>query len=305
MRKVYDVIIIGGGPAGLTAAIYCARDNKKVLVLEKEVAGGKIMETPEVNNIPGFLEISGADFGERLREQATSFGAKIEYDEVIDVDIEDDEDIIAVETDNKTYYGLSCIIATGTKNRMLGLPGEEDLVGNGVHFCVTCDGIFYKDKTVAVIGGGNSALTEALELSKIAKKVLIIQNLPALTGEKSLVNEVMSTDNIEVILEATVAEIHKFGPLVYLDLSIDNDPIKDRLQVDGVFEAIGLIPQNTPFKKVTYIDNSGYIVSSLYANILACGDCTKNSIQQVAVACGEGAKAALNILRYLRGREVK
>ena len=201
---IYDIIIIGGGPAGLTAALYSRRANKTVLVIEKGSFGGQITYSPKVENIPGFLEVTGNEFAEKLVEQVLNQGADVECAEVLSVD---DGDIKTVHTDSGDYQCKAVIIATGAKHRMLGLDREEEFVGEGISFCAVCDGAFYENKTVAVIGGGNSALQEAILLSDLAKKVYVVQNLDYFTGEQKLVEQLRAKDNVEIIVGAVVEKL--------------------------------------------------------------------------------------------------
>lgn len=290
---IYDIIIIGGGPAGATAGIYGGRAGKKVLLIEKEAIGGRILESPMVNNIPGYVEVSGSDYGVTLEEQLNRSGVEIMYDEVTSVTPSQKE--VIVECRENKFTGLSLIVATGTKNRLLGLPDEESLIGKGISFCVTCDGLFYKDLDVAVVGGGNSAATVAIELSKICKSVTVIQNLAELTADEILKSELSIKDNIKVICNKTVTEyITKDKLLSGLKLSDDSV-----LNVAGVFLAIGQIPNNDIFKNIVNIDDRGYISNAKFPNIFCCGDCVSNSIQQVAVACGAGVEAVTKAIKYI------
>ncbi|MBQ7642271.1 MAG: FAD-dependent oxidoreductase, partial [Clostridia bacterium] len=198
----YDIIIIGGGVAGLTAAVYARRANKSVLVIEKSIFGGQITYSPKVENIPGFIELSGNEFAEKLVEQALNLGAETEFAEVLKVN--DDGNEKTVVTDGGEFKGKTVIIATGAKHRLLGLEGEEEFIGKGLSFCAVCDGAFYAGKTVAVIGGGNSALQEALLLSDLVEKLYIVQNLAFFTGEAKLAEQLTAKPNVEVIFGATV-----------------------------------------------------------------------------------------------------
>ena len=292
---IYDIIIIGGGPAGATAGIYGGRAGKKVLLIEKEAVGGRIIESPMVNNIPGYVEISGADYGIALEEQLDRAGVEVVYDEVIEV--KNDKNLITVVSNNDTttYTGRTLIIATGTKNRLLGLPNEEELIGKGISFCVTCDGLFYKDLDVAVVGGGNSAVTVALELSKLCKSVTLVQNLSELTADEILKEELSTKDNVKVICDTVVTEYVTDG-LKLTGLKLSNDTL---LNVNGVFLAIGQIPNNDIFANVVNIDNRGYISDAKFVNVFCCGDCVSDSIQQVAFASGSGVGAVTKALKYI------
>ena len=298
---IYDVIVIGAGPAGLTSAIYCARAGKSVIVLEKETIGGKITESPLVYNIPGFPETSGQEFGNLLAEQAASQGVEINIDEVLSIEFNKEDDNLKIVGSFDTYIGRTCIIATGTKNRGLNLPGEEELIGNGISFCVTCDGPFYRGKDVAVVGGGNSAVTYALELSQYVNKVYMIQNLPKLTAEQVLCDKLVTKENVEVICGSIVTDYLTFDDGSFKGIQIINGMGESRYFIlDGVFLAIGLIPDNTRFRSTGCIalDDRGFIKGSM-APIFACGDCTSSTYKQVVIAAASGAETAMNVLRYL------
>lgn len=296
---MYDIIVIGGGPAGLTAAIYARRANKSVLVIEKATFGGQITYSPKVENIPGFCEITGNEFAERLVEQAMALEADVECAEVISVK---DGEIKTVVTDSGEFEARAVILATGAKHRMLGIENEEKFVGEGISFCAVCDGAFYSDKTVAVIGGGNSALQEALLLSDLAKKVYVVQNLDTLTGEKKLQDKLLQKPNVEVILGHTVKEL--VGNRTLEGIVIQGEDEEKTLKIDGMFVAIGLIPQNEPFEALVTLDGSGYIASDENCltdkrGIFTAGDCRTKKIRQVATAAADGAVAALAACDYL------
>ncbi|MBE7030768.1 MAG: FAD-dependent oxidoreductase [Ruminococcaceae bacterium] len=291
--KTYDIIVIGGGPAGLTAAIYAGRANKSVLILEKGTFGGQITSSPKVENIPGFLSITGNEFAEKLIEQAVALDAEIECCEVEKILPGDPHTVV---TDEGEFSGKTIIIATGTKHRLLGLEREEELIGNGISFCAVCDGAFYEGKTVAVIGGGNSALQEALLLSETCKKVYVIQNLSFLTGEDKLQKLLAEKSNIEVIYGTIVEKLHGESELTGITLSNDNE--RYDLALDGMFVAIGLLPQNNAFSDVVTLDEHGYIDADENCRtnterIYVAGDCRKKRIRQVATAAADGAVAAL------------
>ncbi len=297
---IYDIIVIGGGPAGLTAAIYARRANKSVLVMEKGSFGGQITSSPKVENIPGFLSVSGNEFAEKLMEQAMELGAEVECIEVLSVE---NGDIKRVVTDEGEFSAKAVILATGTKHRLLGLEREEDFIGNGISFCAVCDGAFYAGKTVAVIGGGNSALQEAILLSQGCEKVYLIQNLDCFTGEEKLVEEIKSIPNITPIMGAVVAEL--LGEEALTGIKIKRGDAYEELAIDGMFTAIGLIPQNEIFSSLVKLNAYGYVDADescvTSANgIFVAGDCRSKQIRQVATAASDGAVAALAACSYLK-----
>lgn len=297
---MYDIIIIGGGPAGLTAAVYARRANKTVLVIEKGSFGGQITFSPKVENIPGFASVTGNEFAEKLVEQALEQGAEVECAEVLSVT---DGDIKTIHTDSGDFEGRAVIIATGARHRMLGLPREEEFVGEGISFCAVCDGAFYAGKTVAVIGGGNSALQEALLLSDLAKKVYVIQNLDYFTGESKLSEQLYEKPNVEVILGTVVEELLGDSELKGIKLKNNNGEASE-LAIDGMFVAIGLIPQNEPFAELVSLNDWGYVDSGEDCltdaqGFFVAGDCRSKKIRQVATAAADGAIAALAACDYV------
>ncbi len=298
--NLYDIIIIGGGPAGLTAAIYAGRANKKVLVLEKGTFGGQITSSPKVENIPGFLSVTGNEFAEQLIGQATNLDTEIEVTAAEKIIPGNPHKVICEDGE---FEGKTVIIATGTKHRLLGLDGEEELIGNGISFCAVCDGAFYEGKTVGVVGGGNSALQEALLLSETSSKVYVIQNLDFLTGEDKLQELVNKKDNIEVILGSTVSSY--IADSEFKGVNILSKDGEKELLLDGLFIAVGLIPQNEDFADVISLDDRGYVDASENCltnieGIFVAGDCRKKQIRQVATAASDGAIAALAACEYLR-----
>lgn len=298
---MHDIIIIGGGPAGLTAAVYALRANKTVLVLEKGSFGGQITYSPKVENIPGFVSVTGNEFAEKLVEQALELGAEIEPTEVFSVK---DGDVKTVVTEDGDYEAKAVIIATGAKHRLLAVDNEENLIGNGISFCAVCDGAFYKDEEVAVIGGGNSALQEAILLSDVARKVYVVQNLDFLTGEKKLAEQLYAKENVEIITGSVVKEIIGSEELESIIITKTADGQDRKIDVKGMFVAIGLIPQNAPFADVIGLDSYGYAdadESCITASqgIFVAGDCRKKRIRQVATACSDGAIAALAACDYV------
>ena len=296
---MYDIIIIGGGPAGLTAALYSRRANKKVLIIEKETFGGQITLSPKVENIPGFTELSGNEFAEKLVEQVLYQGADVESAEVLKVE---GDSIKKVYTDSGEFEAKAVIIATGAKHRLLGLSDEEKFIGGGISFCAVCDGAFYADKTVAVVGGGNSALQEAILLSDLAKKVYIVQNLDFLTGEKKLQEQLGS--NVEVILGSVVSKYLGDGEIQGIRIKKEKSGEESELAVDGVFLAVGLIPQNDAFSNILELDERGYAkagadLEGKENGVFVAGDCRQKKVRQVATAASDGAVAALAACEYL------
>lgn len=296
---VYDIIIVGGGPAGLTAAVYAKRANKSVLVIEKGAFGGQITFSPKVENISGFSEISGNEFAEKLVDQAIFQGADFESCEVLDIK---DGKIKTVVTDGGEFEAKAVIIATGAKHRTLGVENEEKFIGDGISFCAVCDGAFYKDATVGVVGGGNSALQEALLLSELSKKVYVIQNLDYLTGEDKLCEQLNAKDNVEIITGTVVESV--IGDDTFKGVNLDNNGQKSKLSLDGLFIAIGLIPQNEPFAEVLELDSRGYAKTDETCltktdGIFVAGDCRTKKIRQVATACSDGAISALAACDYI------
>lgn len=298
---MYDIIIVGAGPAGLTAAIYARRAGKSVLVLEKDTFGGQVTFSPKLENYPGFEAISGNELAQRMLEQAMSLGADIDMDTVLEVKDGDPKLVIG---ENATYEAKAVIIAAGAKHRRLGLPKEDGFIGNGISFCAVCDGAFYKDQHVAVIGGGNTALVEIVLLAEVCKKVTVVQNLAFLTGESKMIDAVKAKDNIEIIYSTVVSEYLGDDTLKGLRLHNDVTGEESDLFVDGAFLAIGTEPENKPYAAVTDIDERGYIKADEQCatgtdGIFVAGDCRTKAYRQVATAVADGAAAALNACRYL------
>ena len=305
---MHDILIIGAGPAGLTAAIYARRAGKSVLVIEKETFGGQITYSPKVENYPGFNELSGNELGEKMVDQALALGAEIELDEI--VNIRDVGQYKIAQGANGDYQALSVIIASGSRHRHLGLPREEELAGHGISYCALCDGAFYKDKEIAVIGGGNTALQDAVLLSDICKKVTIIQNLSFLTGEQSLADVLKSRPNVDFIFDTVVESFEGDQELTGLELKNTATGKVEIFPVEGIFVAIGQQPENEPFSGVCKLDDNGYISSGEDTltgrdGIFAAGDCRTKKVRQVVTAAGDGAVAALNACRFVDNSKTK
>ena len=300
---MYDIIIIGSGPAGLTAAIYARRAGKSVLVLEKSAFGGQITYSPKIENYPGYDQISGNELADKMIEQALGLGAEVGFEEVKEIKL--NGKIKTVVTDDGEHEAKAVIIATGVKHRMLGIEGEHDFVGEGISFCAVCDGAFYAGQEVAVIGGGNSALQEAVLLSETSKKVTVVQNLPYMTGEAKLVETLRSKSNVEFIVSHTVESIISENG-VFKGIMIknaDNGQISP-LSCDGMFVAIGLIPSNDAFASVAGLNQWGYFDSAEDClteteGVFVAGDCRSKSIRQITTATADGAVAALAACRYV------
>lgn len=299
----YDVIIAGAGPAGLTAAIYVRRAGKMVLVLEKETFGGQITHSPLVENYPGFAAISGAEFADKLMEQVIRLGAEFDVDGVIDV-IDNGALKTVVTESGKEFQTRAVIVASGAKHRTLGLMREREFTGRGVSYCVLCEGAFFEGKEVAVIGGGNTALQDAVQLAEICKKVTVVQNLGYLTGETALIENLKSRDNVEFIFNSVVSGLEGDDELVAITLQDTGKAAQTRYPVNGIFVAIGQEPENTPFAGVCRIDERGYIVADESCNtitpgVFVAGDCRTKTVRQITTAAGDGAAAALAACRYL------
>ena len=301
---MHDIIIVGGGPAGLTAAIYGLRAGKTVLVIEKGGFGGQIAFSPKVENIPGTKLISGAEFADQLTDQAMALGADVELEKVAFV--EKAGSIFRVSTEEGSVFeGRSVILALGVKHRTLGLPGEEDLIGNGISFCAVCDGAFYAGQKVAMIGGGNSALQEALLLSEVCTHVTVVQNLSDFTGERKLADALLEKDNVTAIFNTVVTAYEsESGALTGLQLHNDATGENSRISVDGAFLAVGLMPENDPFAHLAKLNDWGYFDAgedccTATEGLFVAGDCRSKRIRQVVTAAGDGAIAAMAACRYL------
>ena len=298
---MYDIIIVGAGPAGLTAAVYARRAGKSVLVLEKDTFGGQVTFSPKLENYPGFQEISGNELAQRMLEQAMALGAEIDMDTVTEVL---DGEVKTVVGEAGRYEARSVIIAAGARHRRLNLPGEEEFIGNGISFCAVCDGAFYKDQHVAVIGGGNTALQEVVLLADICKKVTVVQNLAFLTGEEKMIQLLQSKNNIDYIYNTVVTGYEGETNLQAIRLLNTETQETSRLEIDGIFLAIGTAPENDAYQKVAKLNEYGYIVSDESCRtetpgIFVAGDCRTKAYRQVATAISDGAAAALNACRFL------
>ncbi len=298
---IYDILIIGGGPAGLTAATYACRAGKSALIIEKAAFGGQITWSPKVENFPSVISISGAELGDRLMEQAMEQGAEVELEEVVSAELDGEIKRVTCES-GAVFEGRSVIIATGAKPRMLGIENEEKLVGNGVCYCAVCDGAFYKNRVVAVNGGGNSALQDALLLSEKCAKVYLIHRRAQFRGEAKLVEALKNRANVEFVTESVITAL--LGETELTGIRLAKNGSEREIALDGLFVAIGHAPDNGIFKDYIDLDDAGYVRSgedclTKTAGVFTAGDCRRKSVRQLTTAAADGAVAALAACSYL------
>lgn len=298
---MWDIIIIGAGPAGMTAAIYARRAAKSVLVLEALSYGGQIINTPDIENYPVAAHISGFDFATKVYEQAKALGAEFKFQKA--VAIEDNGEEKTVRTTKNAYTAKAVIIATGSENRKLGIEGEDKLVGRGISYCATCDGAFYRGKTVAVVGGGNTALEDALYLADLAEKVYLIHRREEFRAEASTVERVKSRENVELVLNSVVKSLTADKQLTAVDV-VDKNGETRTLEVSGLFVAVGRIPENQNFARVIALDSAGYALSGENCHtdtpgVFVAGDNRVKEVRQLVTATADGAVAATEAIKYL------
>ena len=296
-----DIIIIGAGPAGLTAALYALRAGKSVLVIEKSTFGGQVTFSPKIENYPGIPEMTGNEFADKLLDQVLAMGAEVEMEKVTGIINEGSRKLVFAG--DKKYEAKAVIIAVGVKHRQLGLERENELTGKGISYCAVCDGAFYNGQTVGVVGGGNSALQEAVLLSDICEKVYVFQNLSYMTGEKKLVEILEAKSNVEFMTDVVVSDLKGDDELTGVTLKHTTDDEKD-VSLNGLFVAIGLEPANSAFADMASLDGNGYFDSdeaclTKTEGIYVAGDCRKKSIRQITTATADGASAALAACRYI------
>ncbi len=299
-----DIIVIGGGPAGMTAALYALRNGKSVLALEKHGFGGQITYSPKVENWPGTAQMSGNEYADAFLDQIMAQGAEVDLAEAVRV--EDHGDYKTVITDDgQQRDARAVIIATGVKHRMLGLPGENELVGEGISFCAVCDGDFYSGQTVCVAGGGNSALQEAILLAGKCARVIMLQDLPAFTGEKKLQDILFARENVEKRTGVKITGLNtENGVLKGVTIEPQQGGAAEQVACDGLFVAIGLIPENEAFRDLADLNGWGYFDSdekceTKTPGIFVAGDCRSKSVRQLTTAAADGAVAALAACRYI------
>lgn len=297
---MYDIIIIGGGPAGLSSAIYGQRAMKKVLVIEKEVFGGQITQSPKVENYPGFAEVSGLELGEKMYEQAKNLGMESIYGEV--TSIKKEKDLFSVFINEKEYKSKTVIYAAGASPRKLGINSEEKYIGSGISYCATCDGAFFKGKTVAVVGGGNTAIDDAIYLSNICKKVYLIHRRDEFRAEPIKVETLKERENVEFILNANVKALQGENLIENIIVSTSNE---DKTYfVDGVFVAIGHAPNTEVLEGFIPLNTGNYITTNRQLEtqipgFYAAGDVREKQIRQLTTATSDGTIAAINACEYL------
>ena len=302
---MYDVIVVGGGPAGMTAALYARRNGKSALVIEKTGFGGQITHSPKVENYPGTLSMSGNEFADRTLEQILAQGAEIEFETVCEVQAEENGTKRVLTEEGGSYEGKTVILATGVKHRMLGLEGEEDLVGEGISFCAVCDGDFYADKTVCVAGGGNSALQEAILLAEKCKEVIMLQDLDFFTGEEKLQEVLFARANVRAFTGVKIDSLlTEGGELTGVVIEKRGSAEIQEIACDGLFVAIGLIPENEPFRELADLNSFGYFETDEQCltktpGVFVAGDCRSKHVRQLTTAVADGATAALAACRYI------
>ena len=303
MKKVYDVLVLGGGPAGYTAAMYAARAGLQVAVLERLAAGGQMALTHQVDNYPGFDEgVDGFDLGMRMQKGAERFGAETVYADVQSVKL--NQEIKELQTDQGTFYGRTVIVATGANPRKLGLPMEQELTGRGVHYCAACDGMFYRGKTVVLVGGGNSAVADALTLARVAKKVILVHRRDTLRASKIYHEPLERAENLEFRWNSEVASFLHGDRVEGVVLRNKVTGESENIPCDGVFVSIGRTPATELFANQLELDEAGYIVAgeSTETNlpgVYAVGDVRTKAVRQIVTATADGAVAAHEIEEYL------
>lgn len=305
MSEIYDIIIIGGGPAGLTAGLYASRGRVKTLLLEKLAPGGQAAVADIVENIPGFPPgIKGAEFIARLEKQATNFGLEINNGEEVREIVEKDKTIKVAKTTNEEYQTRTVIIAVGARYRKLGVPGEDKLVGRGVSYCATCDGPLFRGKDVVLAGGGDTAVGEALFLSKFCRQVTLVHRRDKLRATKILQERALAADNIKFAWSSTVTEVLGEAKVEGVRIEDVNTGSEKVLDAAGIFIFVGLKPDTDFLQGLINLDSEGFVITdqdtrTSQEGIFACGDCRKKTLRQIVTACAEGAVAGFMALRFV------
>lgn len=302
-EKIYDVIIIGAGPAGLTAAVYTSRANLSTLMLERGAPGGQMANTEDIENYPGFDHILGPDLSAKMFEHARKFGAEYGFGDV--TDIEDGKEYKTIYVGEKTYKTRTVIITTGAEYRKIGIPGEEELTGRGVSYCAVCDGAFFRQKEIVVVGGGDSAVEEGAYLTRFADKVTIIHRRDELRAQKILQDRAFANDKINFIWSTEVKEVNeKDGKIGSLTLKSTKDGSESTFETDGMFVYVGMVPLTAPFEKLGILDENGYVetndvMETKIPGIYAAGDVREKLLRQIVTATGDGSVAAQAAQQYI------
>lgn len=304
MDKIYDIAVIGAGPAGLTAAIYARRAEKTVAIIDKQGYGGQIMNTPKIENYPGYESISGPELAGNMKNTAVSVGADIISGEVKDVEQHDDKNFEISSSGEKKLISKTIIIATGEKNRLAGLDREEELTGSGVSYCSHCDGAFFRNRDVAILGGGNTALSATYEMSGIAKKVYLVHRRDEFRGEKRLAEGLKEKDNVEIILNSVPKKLIGENMVSGIEIEDVHTGKRRTLDVSGVFVSFGHIPQNEALSGIVELDEKGYVKADESCEtscdgVFVAGDCRTKEVRQIVTATADGAVAALKAVNFL------
>lgn len=302
MKEIYDVIIVGAGPAGMTAAIYASRANLSVLMIEKKFYGGQMQSTGEIENYTGYEEISGPDLSEKMFQHSKKFGTEFAFGQI--TDIKDEEGIKVLTAGAKKYKAKAVIIATGTEAKLLGIPGEKKLSSKGVSYCAVCDGAFFRNKKVVVIGGGDSAVEEALYLSNLVERVIIVHRRDELRAQKILQDRAFAKENIDFVWNSVPVEIKGDNKVTAVNIkNIKTEEVSD-IEAEGVFIYIGMNPQTEDFKGLGILDGNGYIptdehLATKIPGIFVAGDVRQKEIRQVVTAAADGAIAAQSAYKFI------
>ncbi|MCR5704320.1 MAG: thioredoxin-disulfide reductase [Eubacterium sp.] len=303
---MYDIMIIGAGPAGMSAAIYGLRAGRSVVIFEEKTYGGQIVNTPEIENYPGIAKVSGFEFATNLFNQVKDLGAEVVYEKA--EKIEKVDQVWKVQTGKKEYEGKTVILATGLKRRTLGLEREEAMIGAGVSYCATCDGMFFRNRNVVVVGGGNTALEDAIFLSNYCAKVYLVHRRDSFRGEQKLSSILQEKENVELVLDSVPVEIQ--GEPMVTGLKVKNVKTEEErvLEVSGIFVAVGQIPENENFKEEVELDDYGYVVATEACTtsqdgLFTAGDCRTKAVRQLTTAAADGAVAALAASKYIEENE--
>lgn len=303
MKKKYDLVILGSGPAGITAGIYAMRAKLNTLLLEKEyVTGGQVLNTFEVDNYPGMPSVSGIGLGEAFEKHAREAGLPIEQGEATKITPKDGG--FRIETGQNAYQTDTVIIATGARHRLLHIPGEKELTGRGVSYCATCDGAFFKDKTTAVVGGGDVAVEDAIFLSRICKKVYLIHRRDKLRAARTLQDRLMQLDNVEIFWDHEVKEIVGDRQVTGIEIYDKLKNSRSRLDIDGIFIAVGILPNNQGLEQIAAVDRAGYYIAgedckTSTPGVFAAGDIRTKTLRQIITAAADGAHAVASVLEYV------